>query len=172
MRSIWLDGNGNGDPSPTLFERIRYTHDGHPTWKIYCGDAPKRENGILIEPPRFCYLDDATVHRIAKWDGYSKSYKGRCWRFDFGSKGKAGVCGDQGGGVGGAREEGGRWRREEVCVLWEREEGGSIGLCRGRALCQSLAQSKLCSSWDFQISAEVHGLSFDIITYKLLRLSN
>jgi hypothetical protein len=88
LRTVWLDGDDNGDPSPTLFERIRYTHDGHPTWKIYCGDAPKRENGILIEPPRFCYLDDAAAHRIANWDGYSKPYKGRCWRFDFGSKGE------------------------------------------------------------------------------------
>jgi len=88
LRTVWQDGDDNGDPSPTLFERIRYTHDGHPTWKIYCGDAPKRENGIVIEPPRFCYFDDATAYRIANWDGYSKPYKGRCWRFDFGSKGE------------------------------------------------------------------------------------
>lgn len=43
---------------------------------------------MLIEPPRFCYLDDASAWRIHRWDKYSKPYKGRCWRFDFGSKGE------------------------------------------------------------------------------------
>ena len=150
LRTVWLDGDGNGDPSPTLFERIRYTHDGHPTWKIYCGDAPKRENGILIEPPRFCYLDDAAAHRIANWDGYSKPYKGRCWRFDFGSKGELrphrpnrgrpayvesgevgweemGKKGAGGGGGGGGRKRYmfcGSERREDLETLrWMNEHG-------------------------------------------------
>lgn len=87
-RDIWLEGDGNGDPDPTVFEKHRYAHDGHPTWKIYCGDAPALRNGVLVEPPRFCYLDDAAAWRVLRWHKYSKPYKGRCWRFDFGSKGE------------------------------------------------------------------------------------
>ncbi|KAF2431679.1 hypothetical protein EJ08DRAFT_172709 [Tothia fuscella] len=88
MREIWRPSDGNGDPDPSLFERTRYKETGHPTWKIYCGDAPERVNGLLEEPPKFCYLDDRSAYKILHWDGFTKAEKGRYWKHDFGTKGE------------------------------------------------------------------------------------
>lgn len=87
MRQIWRPEDGSGDPDTTTFEKSRYTDTGHPTWKIYCGDAPERVNGIFVEPPKFCYLDDRAAFKILHWEGFSKAERGRFWKHDFGSKG-------------------------------------------------------------------------------------
>ena len=86
-RAVWQDGDGNGDPSVELFEASRHSHAGHPTWKIYCGDAPQLLNGVVVEPPRFVYLDDAAAARVLAWHAYTRPHRARCWRFDFTSKG-------------------------------------------------------------------------------------
>jgi len=88
LRAIWQDGDGNGDPSIEAFEASRHSHAGHPTWKVYCGDAPKLSNGVVVEPPRFAYLDDAAAARVLAWPAYTRPHRARCWRFDFASKGE------------------------------------------------------------------------------------
>jgi hypothetical protein len=86
-RAIWRPEDGHGDPSVLLFERSRYTVGGHPTWKLYCGDAPEKIDGVLIEPPRNCYLDDRAAYKILHWDGFTKANRGRLWRNDFTTNG-------------------------------------------------------------------------------------
>jgi hypothetical protein len=87
MRHIWRTEDGNGDPDATVYEKSRYNDTGHPTWKLYCGDAPERVNGVLVEPPKFCYLDDRSAYKILRWEGFTKAERGRFWKHDFGSKG-------------------------------------------------------------------------------------
>ena len=87
LRDVWVQGDGNGDADPTVYERFRYAREGHPTWKIYCGKSPQKISGILVEPPRFCYLDDLACDKILHSPRYTIGERGRYWKFDFNSKG-------------------------------------------------------------------------------------
>jgi hypothetical protein len=87
-RPIWRPEDGHGDPDFGLYERTRYTQAGHPTWKVYCGDAPEKVNGVLVAPPHNCYLDDRAAYKILHWGGFSRSDRSRFWRHDFASKGE------------------------------------------------------------------------------------
>jgi hypothetical protein len=54
-------------------QRCLTTVNGHPTWKLYCGDVP---NSIVIgkkEPPHFVYLDDRACHDVLASHAYSAS---------------------------------------------------------------------------------------------------
>jgi hypothetical protein len=86
-REIWRPEDGNGDPNIKTYEETQYDAKGHPTWKLYCGDAPENIEGVLIEPPKNCYLDDRAAYKILNWDGYTKAERGRFWRNDFSNKG-------------------------------------------------------------------------------------
>ena len=86
-REVWIQADGHGDPNLKVYEQSRYKPEGHPTWKIYCGDGPQTINGILVEPPRYCYLDDKACHQIMNSPGYSPIERGRYWKSDFGCKG-------------------------------------------------------------------------------------
>ncbi|QDS74696.1 hypothetical protein FKW77_000419 [Venturia effusa] len=86
-REIWRPEDGNGDDNLRTYESSQYGDKGHPTWKLYCGDAPEKIEGVLVEPPKNCYLDDRAAHKILNWDGYAKAERGRFWRNDFSNKG-------------------------------------------------------------------------------------
>lgn len=87
LRQIWRLEDGSGDADAALFERTRFAPAGHPTWKLYCGDAPEKVNGVLTTPPKSCYLDDRAAYKLLNWDGFTKAERGRYWRHDFGTKG-------------------------------------------------------------------------------------
>ncbi|TLD20941.1 cell division protein [Venturia nashicola] len=87
-REIWRPEDGNGDDSLKTYESTQYGDKGHPTWKLYCGDAPEKIEGVLVEPPKNCYLDDRAAYKILNWDGYTKAERGRFWRNDFSNKGE------------------------------------------------------------------------------------
>lgn len=86
-REIWRPEDGNGDDNLKTYESTQYGDKGHPTWKLYCGDAPEKIEGVLVEPPKNCYLDDRAAYKILNWDGYTKAERGRFWRNDFSNKG-------------------------------------------------------------------------------------
>lgn len=86
-RGIWRPEDGNGDDNLKTYESTQYGDKGHPTWKLYCGDAPEKIEGVLVEPPKNCYLDDRAAYKILNWDGYTKAERGRLWRSDFSNKG-------------------------------------------------------------------------------------
>ncbi|KAE9971657.1 hypothetical protein BLS_007864 [Venturia inaequalis] len=86
-REIWRPEDGNGDDNLKTYESTQYGNKGHPTWKLYCGDAPEKIEGVLVEPPKNCYLDDRAAYKILNWDGYTKAERGRFWRNDFSNKG-------------------------------------------------------------------------------------
>lgn len=86
-RPIWRPTDGNGDPDIGIFEASRYHASGHPTWKVYCGDAPCSLNGAFVEPPKHVYLDDKACFKILHFAGYNGAERGRHWRHDFDNKG-------------------------------------------------------------------------------------
>lgn len=86
-REIWRPTDGNGDPDIGIFESTRFTPTGHPTWKLYCGDAPQSVNGAFVEPPKCVYLDDRACAKIFHFAGYNGAERGRMWRHDFDNKG-------------------------------------------------------------------------------------
>ena len=87
LRQIWRPTDGNGDGDIGVFESTRYTAQGHPTWKLYCGDLPASVKGVFCEPPRNVYLDDNACFRIFHFAGYNGAERGRRWRHDFDNKG-------------------------------------------------------------------------------------
>lgn len=87
-REIWRPEDSNGDASIKTYEATQYDTEGHPTWKLYCGDAPENAEGVIVEPPKNCYLDDRAAYKILNWDGYTKAERGRFWRNDFSNKGE------------------------------------------------------------------------------------
>lgn len=86
-REIWRPEDGNGDADIKTYESSQYEAKGHPTWKLYCGDAPEKIEGVLVEPPKNCYLDDRAAYKILTWNGYTRAERGRLWRNDFSNKG-------------------------------------------------------------------------------------
>lgn len=86
-REIWRPEDGNGDANFKTYEETQHNAKGHPSWKLYCGDAPENIEGVLIEPPKNCYLDDRAAYKLLNWDGYTKAERGRFWRNDFSNKG-------------------------------------------------------------------------------------
>jgi hypothetical protein len=86
-RTIWRPTDGNGDPDIALYESTRYTATGHPTWKLYCGDAPHNMSGTFVETPKHVYLDDRSCYKILHFAGYNNTERGRYWCHDFDNKG-------------------------------------------------------------------------------------
>jgi hypothetical protein len=86
-RIIWRPSDGNGDPDISIYEATRYAPTGHPTWKLYCGEAPSNINSTFVEPPKHVYLDDRSCFRILHFAGYNGAERGRMWRHDYDNKG-------------------------------------------------------------------------------------
>jgi hypothetical protein len=86
-RVLWAEGHGDGEPSKTLIARCQNTVNGHPTWKMYCGEPT---NGIVRgknEPPRYVYLDDRACFNVWNAHAYTKEELTSFWSFDFDTAG-------------------------------------------------------------------------------------
>lgn len=87
-RVLWVDGDGDGEPSAHLIERCQSTVKGHPTWKVFCGEVDNPLERDKNEPPHYAYLDDQACYLIWSSQKYTKQEMKEFWPFDFDSSGK------------------------------------------------------------------------------------
>ncbi|KAF2812317.1 uncharacterized protein BDZ99DRAFT_366931, partial [Mytilinidion resinicola] len=86
-RSIWRPADGDGDPSRETFNRSFGTKWGHPTWKLFTGDAADEIEPGMNEPPRYVYLDDKAAYTILNHKAYTARERYQYWSFDFNRQG-------------------------------------------------------------------------------------
>jgi hypothetical protein len=87
QRVLWAEGNGDGDPNKLTIDRTLTSVNGHPTWKIYCGDVPSPIVLGKNEPPHHVVLDDRACYNIWVSGAYSASKLKKIWPFDFDNMG-------------------------------------------------------------------------------------
>jgi hypothetical protein len=88
MRSLWADGHGDGDPSSYLVESTIGTMEGHPSWKVFCGNVPEPIVRNKNEPPHYVYLDDRACYAVWMSQQYSNEELTTFWPFDFDNVGR------------------------------------------------------------------------------------
>jgi hypothetical protein len=86
-RVLWTEGDGDGQYDKHTIDRLLGTVNGHPAWKLYCGEPTEGIIRGLNEPPRYVYLDDRACYDVLRSKSYCNKELRLFWPFDFDNMG-------------------------------------------------------------------------------------
>jgi hypothetical protein len=125
MRDLWSVGDGGGDRDKDLVAASIMRANGHPTWKLYCGELTSKHS-----TPKYVYLDDKACYDVIASGWFTGTTKGEAWPFDFGkhgmirasrpNRGRPAFIEDKHGEtvVASARKHGGRDPAKDLYFFW------------------------------------------------------